>query len=99
MDSVLIYDTTLRDGTQGESINFSSEEKIKISERLDSIGVHYIEGGWPGSNARDMRFFELAQKTTYHTARVTAFGSTRRPNIPAEDDANLNASFSNRSIA
>lgn len=91
MDSVSIYDTTLRDGTQGENVNFSSEEKIKVAKRLDSIGVHYIEGGWPGSNSRDMRFFELAQKENFSIARITAFGSTRRPNISAEDDANLNA--------
>jgi 2-isopropylmalate synthase len=91
MESVFIYDTTLRDGTQGENVNFSSEEKIKVAKRLDSIGVHYIEGGWPGSNSRDLRFFELAQKEKFTNARITAFGSTRRPHTPAADDANLNA--------
>ena len=57
---VTIYDTTLRDGTQGEGISFSSADKIRIAERLDAFGVHYIEGGWPGSNPKDMEFFELA---------------------------------------
>lgn len=91
MDSILIYDTTLRDGTQGENINFSAEEKLKIARRLDDIGVQYIEGGWPGSNPRDMQFFELARRIEFKTARLTAFGSTRRPGTRAEDDENLKA--------
>jgi 2-isopropylmalate synthase len=76
---VLLYDTTLRDGTQGEQINFSAEEKLRIAQRLDEFGFHYIEGGWPGSNPKDMRFFELAKGATFKNARLTAFGSTRRP--------------------
>jgi len=86
-----IYDTTLRDGSQGENISFSSEEMIKIALKLDQIGVAYIEGGWPGSNVRDARFFELAQKETFTSARITAFGSTRKPRTRAEDDPNLKA--------
>jgi 2-isopropylmalate synthase len=58
---VLIYDTTLRDGTQGEQISFSAEEKLRIAQRLDEAGFAYIEGGWPGSNPKDMRFFEMAK--------------------------------------
>jgi 2-isopropylmalate synthase len=91
MDTILIYDTTLRDGTQGENINFSAEEKLKIAGRLDDIGVHYIEGGWPGSNPRDMRFFELARDVDFKHARLAAFGSTRRAGIRAEEDENLKA--------
>lgn len=55
---ILLYDTTLRDGTQGEQINFSAEEKLRIARRLDDLGFHYLEGGWPGSNPKDMRFSE-----------------------------------------
>jgi 2-isopropylmalate synthase len=91
MVQVRIYDTTLRDGSQGENINFSSAEMIKIAKKLDQAGIHYIEGGWPGSNARDARFFELAQQEQFSHARITAFGSTRRPHTPAEQDPNLRA--------
>jgi 2-isopropylmalate synthase len=87
MEPIFIYDTTLRDGTQGENISFTADEKLKIAKRLDDLGIHYIEGGWPGSNPRDRQFFDLAAKTEFKTARITAFGSTRRPGIaPAEDD-------------
>ncbi len=86
---VLVYDTTLRDGTQGESINFSAEDKIRIARRLDEIGIHYIEGGWPGSNPRDRKFFELARAERFENARLTAFGSTRRPGLLPGDDENL----------
>jgi len=89
MKSLLVYDTTLRDGTQGENINFSAEDKLKIAQRLDDLGVHYIEGGWPGSNPKDMQFFELAKKTVFRQTRLTAFGSTRRPRTPAAADDNL----------
>ena len=91
MESVLLYDTTLRDGTQGENVNFSAEEKIKIAERLDDIGIHYIEGGWPGSNPRDKRFFDLAKRLNLKTAKLTAFGSTRRPGNTPDADANVAA--------
>ena len=91
MQPILIYDTTLRDGTQGENITFTADEKLKIAMRLDEMGIHYIEGGWPGSNPRDMRFFELAKRETFANARITAFGATRKPGITAAEDANLKA--------
>jgi 2-isopropylmalate synthase len=91
MEPILLYDTTLRDGTQGENINFTAEEKIKIAQRLDDIGIHYIEGGWPGSNPRDRRFFELAKNTKFKNARLAAFGSTRRPGMDPADDVNVTA--------
>lgn len=94
-----MYDTTLRDGTQGENINFSADEKLRIAKRLDEMGIHYIEGGWPGSNPRDIEFFELAQKETFKTAKITAFGSTRKPGISPEDDANLAAILASRAPA
>ena len=64
-----IYDTTLRDGTQGEGVTFSVADKLRIAERLDAFGVHYIEGGWPGSNPRDIEFFEQARHRTFNRAR------------------------------
>jgi 2-isopropylmalate synthase len=88
---ILIYDTTLRDGTQGEQISFSAEEKLRIAQKLAELGIHYIEGGWPGSNPKDMRFFQMAKKATIAPARLTAFGSTRRANTAAEKDSNLEA--------
>ncbi len=91
MEPILLYDTTLRDGTQGEYISFTAKEKIQIAQRLDDFGIHYIEGGWPGSNPRDIQFFDLAQKTTFKPARITAFGSTRKAGIAASEDLNLQA--------
>ena len=91
MKPILLYDTTLRDGTQGENISFTADEKLKIAHRLDDMGIHYIEGGWPGSNATDKQFFELARKSKFKNARITAFGSTRKPGIQADDDKNLQA--------
>ncbi|MGD9308857.1 MAG: citramalate synthase [Desulfosarcina sp.] len=91
MESILIYDTTLRDGTQGENVTFTADEKLKIAMRLDEMGIHYIEGGWPGSNPRDIRFFDLAKREQFKTARITAFGSTRKPGIDAARDPNLQA--------
>ncbi|MFZ5590954.1 MAG: citramalate synthase [Bacillota bacterium] len=86
---VEIYDTTLRDGAQGEGISFSVEDKVKIALRLDALGVHYIEGGWPGSNPKDAEFFRRMRQQPLQQARLTAFGSTRRPGIPAHQDQNL----------
>ncbi len=86
---IVIYDTTLRDGSQTEGISFSVNDKLKIAEKLDQLGVHYIEGGWPGSNPKDKEFFKLAQGKKFKNARITAFGSTRRARIKASDDANL----------
>lgn len=91
MTQVYLYDTTLRDGTQGENINFSAKDKIKIAKRLDEMGIHYIEGGWPGSNPRDKKFFELAKDVEFETAKLTAFGATRKPGIAPSEDPNLNA--------
>ena len=91
MEPILIYDTTLRDGTQGENITFTADEKLKIALRLDEMGIHYIEGGWPGSNPRDIRFFDLARRERFKTARITAFGATRKPGIEAANDPNLKA--------
>lgn len=88
---VLIYDTTLRDGTQGEQITFSAEEKLRIAQRLDEMGFTYVEGGWPGSNPKDMRFFEMAKKISFKHSRLTAFGSTRKANSKPENCENLKA--------
>ena len=90
-DQVLIYDTTLRDGAQGEQINFSAEEKLRIAQRFDELHFHYIEGGWPGSNPKDLRFFEMAKDIHFKHSRLTAFGSTRKPHIKPSACANLNA--------
>ncbi len=90
-NKILIYDTTLRDGTQGEQINFSAEEKLRIAQRFDEAHFHYIEGGWPGSNPKDMRFFEMAKDVTFKNSKLTAFGSTRKPHIRAESCPNLKA--------
>jgi len=83
---VEIYDTTLRDGSQGEGINFSVADKLRIAEKLDSFGVHYIEGGWPGSNPKDIEFFAQAKKRKFKNARLAAFGSTRKKATPVEHD-------------
>jgi 2-isopropylmalate synthase len=81
-----IYDTTLRDGTQGEGVALSVGDKLRIAERLDAFGVHFIEGGWPGSNPKDIEFFESARHRTFRNARLAAFGSTRRKDIKVEHD-------------
>jgi 2-isopropylmalate synthase len=83
---VEIYDTTLRDGSQGEGVNFSLLDKLRIAEKLDSFGVHYIEGGWPGSNPKDIEFFKQARGKKFRRAKVAAFGSTRRKDIAVADD-------------
>ncbi|MEF3302616.1 citramalate synthase [Paenibacillus sp. GYB003] len=87
---VTIFDTTLRDGTQGEGISLSVEDKLKIAQKLDQLGVHYIEGGWPGSNGKDIEFFHRAKELRLAHAKITAFGSTRRKDSNAETDPNLN---------
>src|SRR5258706_9775138 len=81
-----IYDTTLRDGTQGEGVTFSVADKLRIADRLDAFGVHYIEGGWPGSNPKDIEFFEEAKRKTFRNARLAAFGATRRKGVNADAD-------------
>lgn len=86
---VEIYDTTLRDGSQGEGINFSAMDKLRIAERLDSFGVHYIEGGWPGSNPKDMEFFTQAKRRKWRNAKIAAFSMTRRKDVAVEKDGNI----------
>ncbi len=86
---IKIFDTTLRDGTQGEKISFSADDKIRIAERLDEFGIHYIEGGWPGSNPKDMAFFEKARKKNFRNSKIVAFGSTHHAGREPSDDPNL----------
>jgi len=88
-DPVKIYDTTLRDGSQAEDIAFSVEDKIRIAQKLDELGVHYIEGGWPGSNPKDLQFFQEIKSTPISHAKIAAFGSTCRAGTPPEKDLNM----------
>lgn len=92
--SILLYDTTLRDGAQCEGISFSVEDKLKIARRLDEFGVSYIEGGWPGSNPKDAAFFHRVQSERFTHAVITAFGATQKKETRPEDDANLQALLS-----
>ena len=89
--SVKLYDTTLRDGTQAEDIAFSLEDKIRIAQKLDELGIHYIEGGWPGSNPKDLQFFQQVKKNPLSQAKMVAFGSTCRADTPAKKDRNIQA--------
>lgn len=89
MTHTFLYDTTLRDGTQGEGVNFSVEDKLRIAQRLDAFGMHYIEGGWPGSNPKDAEFFIRAAGLNLKHARLSAFGSTRRANSRVESDPQI----------
>ncbi|MBI5016399.1 MAG: citramalate synthase [Deltaproteobacteria bacterium] len=88
---IKIYDTTLRDGTQGEDVSLTVEDKLRIAQRLDALGVHYVEGGWPGSNPRDIQFFREARGLTLEQAKLCAFGSTCRVDVEPDDDANIQA--------
>jgi 2-isopropylmalate synthase len=88
---VKVYDTTLRDGTQAEDISFSVEDKLRITQKLDELGIHYIEGGWPGSNPRDVQYFREVQNIPLVSAKIVAFGSTARKGVPPEKDANIRA--------
>ncbi len=88
---IKIYDTTLRDGTQGEGVSFSMEDKVRLTSRFDALGIHYIEGGWPGSNPKDLRFFRRMQDVTLKHAKLAAFSMTRRAGGAAESDANMQA--------
>jgi 2-isopropylmalate synthase len=90
-DPIELYDTTLRDGTQMEGISLSVEDKLKIARKLDELGVHYIEGGWPGSNPKDAEFFVRARSLALRNAQLAAFGSTRHAGSSAESDPNLRA--------
>jgi 2-isopropylmalate synthase len=91
MKKILVYDTTLRDGSQGEHISFSVEDKLHIVKKLDDLGLDYIEGGWPGSNSKDMAFYSRAQELKLKHAKLAAFGSTRHPRHTAAHDPNLKA--------
>lgn len=91
MQKIDIYDTTLRDGSQREGVSLSVNDKLKIAEKLDEFGVSYIEGGWPGSNPKDIEFFRRAAKIKLKNARLCAFGSTRRPGVKAAEDQNIRA--------
>lgn len=91
MKKVLLYDTTLRDGTQCEGISLSVHDKILIAKKLDDFGVHYIEGGWPGSNPKDMAFFKDVKKAGIRKAKVAAFGSTRRAHVKVSEDPQIKA--------
>jgi 2-isopropylmalate synthase len=83
---IQLYDTTLRDGSQGEGVSFTVQDKLRIARRLDELGIHYIEGGWPGSNPKDIAFFEAARELRLSHAKLCAFGSTRRKGIRAAED-------------
>ena len=94
---IKIYDTTLRDGTQGEDVSLTVEDKLRIAQKLDGLGIHYIEGGWPGSNPRDIQFFREARHLKLEQAKICAFGSTCRVDVEPEDDANIQALLEARS--
>ena len=83
---IVLYDTTLRDGTQAEDVNLSTPDKIKIALRLDEFGIDYIEGGWPGSNPVDVAFFKEIANYHLKYARIAAFGSTHHPDNKVEED-------------
>ncbi len=86
-----IYDTTLRDGAQSEDVTFSAEDKVRVAQKLDELGVQYIEGGWPGANPKDIEFFRMIKTMPLTHATVVAFGSTRKASNPVQKDANLQA--------
>ncbi len=90
MPSIVFYDTTLRDGAQGEGVYFSIEDKLRIVKKLDELGINYIEGGWPGSNPKDLEFYKMVTRLNLKHAKITAFGSTRRANNEAGSDKTLN---------
>lgn len=91
MGRLELYDTTLRDGTQGEGVSFTVEQKLKITQRLDAFGLDFIEGGYPASNPKDEEYFRRVKELRLRRARVTAFGMTRRKGVPAHQDATLQA--------
>jgi 2-isopropylmalate synthase len=90
-DSIKLYDTTLRDGSQAEDISFSVEDKIRIAQKLDELGIHYIEGGWPGSNPKDLQFFREIKSVSLFQAKIAAFGSTCRAGTLPKNDTNIKA--------
>jgi 2-isopropylmalate synthase len=92
--TIEIYDTTLRDGSQAEDVSFSVEDKVRITLKLDELGVHYIEGGWPGANPKDIEYFQIIKATPLQQAKIVAFGSTRKAKNAAKDDPTLEALLS-----
>ena len=90
-EKVYIYDTTLRDGSQTEGVNFSLEDKLRIAQKLDEFGIHYIEGGWPYANPKDNLFFQKVKKINFVNAKLTAFGATRRPGKKVNEDPQVEA--------
>ena len=88
--AIFLYDATLREGNQSEDISFSIEDKLRITEKLDEIGIHFIEGGWPTSNKKDLNYFKAVRSCNLKNATVVAFGSTAKPGSPVEKDRNLN---------
>ncbi len=86
-----VYDTTLRDGAQAEDVSFSVDDKVRIAQKLDDLGVQYIEGGWPGANPKDIEFFRVIKTLPLQHASVVAFGSTRKASNPVSKDPNLQA--------
>src|SRR5258708_27145091 len=86
---IFTFDTTLRDGTQGEAVSFSVDDKLVIAQKLDDLGIDYTEGGWPGSNPKDEDFFQRAKDLQLKHAKLTAFGSTRFSKNPVEEDRNV----------
>src|SRR3954454_10390970 len=91
MTRIFLYDTTLRDGSQGEGVNFSLQDKLLITARLDEVGFDYVEGGYPLSNPKDSAYFREVRDLDLRHAKVTAFGMTRRRDIAAEDDIGMKA--------
>jgi 2-isopropylmalate synthase len=89
-----IYDTTLRDGAQAEDVSFSADDKVRVAQKLDELGVHFIEGGWPGANPKDIEFFRMIKTIPLKHATVVAFGSTRRANNPVQKDPTIQALLS-----
>src|ERR1700675_1296465 len=85
------FDTTLREGPQGEAVSFSVDDKLVIAQKLDELGIDYIEGGWPGSNPKTRDFFSRAKDLRLHHAKLAAFGATRFARNPVEQDRNVKA--------
>jgi len=92
MPQIIIYDTTLRDGSQTEGVSFSVNDKIKITEKLDDLGVHYIEGGWPGSNPKDKEYYKHFKNKKLKNAIITAFSMTRRAKTTCAKDKKISRS-------
>ncbi|HEU4980154.1 MAG TPA: citramalate synthase, partial [Solirubrobacterales bacterium] len=91
MRQVLLYDTTLRDGMQGQGISLSAQEKVRVVRKLDELGIHLIEAGFPGSNPKELELFEMLAEVELEQARIAAFGMTRRRDTDAADDEALAA--------